>query len=176
MQGITIKNVSKKTLSALLQAIYMPSKRILFILLLVCAYLLNAIFSQNCEHNLFAYGVYVLAAYTIIIFTIRLCSVIRSQRVLLHKYPLMHKYLTEMAFRAEIALYLSLSINLLYSAYNAIAGIYYHLHGLEQQHSITWFSVRNVFFWYILCRKKKTILRRCTKNVASANIVFFFPP
>lgn len=83
------------------------------------------IFLNQLEHEIFAYCIYTLSAYTFVCDIIRIWNKIRTIRKSLYNISLIHRYQTDLAFKAEITLYLSVSINLIYSCFKAFAGLYY---------------------------------------------------
>ena len=82
-----------------------------------------------------AYVSYALSAYALIITSTGFTRIVQAVRNGIDSHPLMKKllehplsgrYLTDVAFRAEISLYPSFFINMLYAAVKMISGILYH--------------------------------------------------
>ena len=84
------------------------------------------IFLNQLEHEIFAYFIYVLSAYTLVCDIVQMWNKIRTIKKVLYRINSIHRYRTDLAFKAEITLYLSVSINLIYSCFKAFADLYYH--------------------------------------------------
>ena len=81
-----------------------------------------------------AYVSYGLSAYSMVIMVTGFTRIVRAVRGGIDNHPLVQKirnhplggrYLTDVAFRAEVSLYPSLVINLLYAAVKMVSGILY---------------------------------------------------
>lgn len=103
-----------------------PPLHILCVASVVIAGSLAIVFGMNFRRNPLSYIIYVLSAFLLVIWILRLVRAIQSGKKNLMRYRLINRYITDINFKAEISLYISLAINLLYSAYEAISGIVYH--------------------------------------------------
>lgn len=77
----------------------------------------------------------------------------RNWRARLHRVSLLHRYLAEPEFRAEVSLYLSLGLNLLYALYKSAAGLYYRS---------AWFG--SMALYYILLGAERFYLLRHVRS------------
>lgn len=84
------------------------------------------IFLNQLEHEIFAYCIYVLSVYTLVCDIIQMWNKTRTIKKSLYHISLIHSYQTDLAFKTESKLYLSICINLIYSCFKAFAGLYYH--------------------------------------------------
>lgn len=111
------------------KALLFPPLWVILLLAAVSSAALVAVFLRGLENTIPAYGVYALSAYALTVLCILLVRVLpgsfRRARQRIHDHPLGHRYLTDAAFRVRVSLYLSLGINLGYSALKLAAGIYY---------------------------------------------------
>lgn len=134
-----------------------PPLHILCIVSVVIAAALLAVFGMNIRYNIISYFVYILSACLFTLWILRFVRVIQNGKKKLMQYPLFHRYMTDMNFKAEISLYLSLGINLLYSIYEAVSGVLYHS---------VWFGT--VAFYYMVLSVERFFLlnymRKQTKN------------
>ncbi len=115
-----------KRCGRLLQKFLTPTSVILLLLIPASALTLAVVFTGGLEATALAYVAYGISAYTTAAAVLRVYRLAKRGKALLHKNPFLHKYLTEMDYRAEISLYLSLGINIFYALYKAAAGIYLH--------------------------------------------------
>ncbi|MBQ7821229.1 MAG: hypothetical protein IJ391_03000 [Clostridia bacterium] len=111
-------------------------KRLLFIpvwlmilLAVFCTSALVTVFLQDMEETPIAYAVYVLSAYTLsvicVFFVMTLPQWYRSAKKRIYETQLGNKYMTDTAFKVRVSLYISLTVNLLYSAFKLASGIYF---------------------------------------------------
>ncbi|MEE0775493.1 MAG: hypothetical protein U0M15_00325 [Bacillota bacterium] len=115
-----------KKYQRLLQKIRYPRGIYLILLLFFSGIALPTIFIQNAEQQPFAYAVYMISAYTTFVMVLRITSLIKSGRALVHRNQFLHKYFTDLDFKAEVSLYLSLTIDIFYSVYTGLTGIFHH--------------------------------------------------
>ena len=111
------------------------------LLTIASAYLLVMVFLKGWEEAPIAYGIYVLAFYTLTVVCV-FCSMVLSKRYRqirqkIYENPLGNRYMTDRVFRTKVSLYLSLGINLLYVGTNVWS---WHL-----GHS-WWFVVLSVYY------------------------------
>lgn len=117
--------MKKYFINSIKQAFY-PHIVLLILENIFSAGFLILIFLNQLEHEIFAYCIYVLAAYTLVCDIIQIWNKIRTIKKSLYRISLIHRYKTDLAFKTESTLYLSVSINLIYSCFKAFAGLYYH--------------------------------------------------
>ena len=114
---------------------------------------LTAVFFKGWDHPVFAYTVYVLSFYTLtadcIFFSQTLPGYYRQARQKVYETSLGNRYMTDVSFKVRVSLYNSLAINLLYSAFKLIAGIYYS--------SVWWGAI--AFYYMVLSLIRFLLLR-----------------
>lgn len=116
--------------------------------------LLIYIFVNGRKHSVLSYLVYAFSAYAFTVNVVWVLQKIGNVKELLARNELLHRYMTEMDFKAEVSLYLSLGINIFYSVYKAFAGIYYHS---------AWFGTV-AFYYMILSMERFLLLKHIRKK------------
>ena len=99
-----------------------PPVWLMLLLTVASAVLLVMVFLKGWEEAPIAYGVYVLAFYTLTVLCV-FCSMVlpkryRQIRQKIYENPLGNRYMTDRVFRTKISLYLSLAASLLYVGTN----------------------------------------------------------
>lgn len=146
-----VKHISKK--------IFFPHTRYLYIFTALTIFLLGIIFLNHLKRSIVAYAIYPFTAYTLIVDMIAIAGKFSILKNLLNKSNLYKRYSRNLEFKAEISLYLSLAINLLYSFYKAFAGIFYHS---------VWFGT--VAFYYIILSVERFLLLHHIRKRKISNI------
>ena len=99
-----------------------PPVWLIAVLTVLSAVLLVMVFLKGWEEAPIAYGIYVLAFYTLTVACVFCAMVLpkryRQIRQRIYENPLGNRYMTDRAFRARISLYLSLGVSLLYVGTN----------------------------------------------------------
>jgi len=119
---------------------------------------LITVFVKGWDTAPIAYGVYVLAFYTLTILCIVLWKVIpgyyrrAKDRVYDNEYT--NRYITDKAYKTQMDLYSSLGINLLYVAFNGISAIVFQTY---------WFAIFAVYY-AILAIMRFLLVRYVGKN------------
>lgn len=131
----------------IIQYFLFPRKRYLVLFNLITIILLCFVFFNNLNRTVLAYIIYLFSAYSFSLDILAIITEINKIKKLLDKNSLYHRYNTDLEFKAEISLYLSLGINLIYSAYKALAGIYFHS---------VWFGT--IAFYYIILSIERFLL------------------
>ncbi len=134
-----------------------PPFRILCVVSVVIAVALLVIFGMNIRHGAISYFVYILSAYLFALWLLRFVRAVQNGKKRLMRYRLLNRYMTDMNFKAEVSLYFSLGINLMYSVYEAASGIIYHS---------VWFGTV-AFYYMVLSVERFSLLnymRKQTKN------------
>lgn len=98
----------------------------LLVLSVLVSVILFIVFFFHWTETILAYITYFFSAYTLSVCLIRMFYKIREYQKVFLKFSIFRRYKTDLIFKAEISLYISLGINLVYSFYKAFAGIYYH--------------------------------------------------
>lgn len=106
-----------------------PPAWLIFILVIISATALTAVFVKGWDTSPVAYAVYVIAFYTLTVLCIAVSLVFpgyyKSIKQKIYDNKFGNRYITDVAFRTHISLYLSLGINILYVITNVISGIHY---------------------------------------------------
>lgn len=121
-----------------------PPLWFIIVLSLISTIGLVTIFGKGWETNPLASVCYVLAFYTLTVVCI-FCGKILSKYykkfdAKLHGNKYADKYLTDVVFKTEVGLYLSLVINMIYAVVNVVSGIIYQTH---------WFGIFAVYYGII---------------------------
>lgn len=108
---------------------------------LFCTVVLVLIFINNWETYFFAYAAYVISFYTLIVICIACVRTIpvyyKNMKGKVYKNKYANHYLTDAAYKTHINLYVSLAVNLLYIATNAVSAVIYRTH---------WFAIFAVYY------------------------------
>lgn len=108
----------------ILRALLYPPGAVVALLIPLSGAGLAGVFARGLEETALAYAVYAVSACTTAAATLRLVSFWRKGHTLLHKNAFFHRYLTDLAFKAEVSLYLSFGVTLFYCVCKAAAGLY----------------------------------------------------
>lgn len=133
-------------------------------LTVVSAVALSAVFIKGWEESPVAYVVYVLAFYTLTVLCLFLALVLpkryKEMKQMVYDHPLGNRYMTDASFKVRLSLITSLTINLLYSAFNLVTGIYY---------SSLWIGAIAVY--YILLSVMRFVLLRHMDKKQDAGLI-----
>lgn len=111
-------------------------KRLLFppfwltiLLTAFCAAALVCVFTKGLDESFIAYGVYVLSFYTLVIFCLA-CAVTlpgygQKVKSKIYQSSFGSRYMTDAAFKTHVSLYISLTVNFLYSGMNILSYFLY---------------------------------------------------
>lgn len=126
---------------------------LLMLLTVISAAGLVAVFFNGWDHPAFAYVIYVLSFYTLtvdcIFFSQTLPEYYHQAKQKVYGTSLGNRYMTDASFKVRVSLYNSLAINLLYSAFKLIAGIYFS--------SVWWGAI--AFYYMVLALIRFLLLR-----------------
>lgn len=118
-----------------------PPVWLMLLLTALSAVGLTLVFLKGWEQRIFAYGIYVLAFYTLFVVTWFCVRVLPKQygamKEKIYANPLGNRFLTDRVFRTGVGLYASLGINLLYVGINLLS---WHLN------RSWWFVVLAVYY------------------------------
>ncbi|MGM9637347.1 MAG: hypothetical protein ACI3YK_05105 [Eubacteriales bacterium] len=113
-----------------------PPLWLILILTVISATALVVVFIKDWSHSPFAPAIYVLAFYSLTVICLACWKTFpgyyKSIKGKVNENKYANRYLTDVAFKTHVSLYLSLFINLLYVATNAISAIRY---------STSWFAI-----------------------------------
>lgn len=93
---------------------------------LLSAISLFLIFYYQLQEEILSNIIYVLSAYCLFIWILRMILMIQKEITNLKRYNMFEQFLTDTEYKTKISLYLSLIINILYSVYEAVFGMLYH--------------------------------------------------
>ena len=106
-----------------------PPIWLMTLLTVASAEVLPLVFIKGWKESPIAYAVYVLAFYTVSVLCLFFGKVLPKQykeiKQKIYANPFGNKYMTDAAFKVRVSLYSSLAINLAYSAFKLISGIFY---------------------------------------------------
>ena len=106
-----------------------PPIWLMTLLTVASAVVLPLVFIKGWKESPIAYAVYVLAFYTVSVHCLFFGKVLPKQykeiKQKIYANPFGNKYMTDAAFKVRVSLYSSLAINLAYSAFKLISGIFY---------------------------------------------------
>ena len=106
-----------------------PPIWLMTLLTVASAVVLPLVFIKGWKESPIAYAVYVLAFYTVSVLCLFFGKVLPKQykeiKQKIYTNPFGNKYMTDAAFKVRVSLYSSLAINLAYSAFKLISGIFY---------------------------------------------------
>lgn len=106
-----------------------PPLWLLAVLTVVCAAALIAVFLRDWQEHPAAYALFCLSAYTVTALTAWAVVVLpgryRAVKEWVHGTKYGNRYLTDKVFKANVSLYRSLGINLLYVGLNLVSGFLY---------------------------------------------------
>lgn len=108
-----------------LKKIIFPHELIVFLLFNVSAAGLILIFMNGMELHLLAYGMYMLAFYTLIIVSVRIPGIVKWWKRKLHENKYTDKYLTDKDLRMRISMYRSLLITFVFATFKIVLGFIY---------------------------------------------------
>lgn len=80
----------------------------------------------DAKPNPAVYILYTLSAYTLLILCLRAARLIQKAFFKLERFAFFRRYRHDLRFRAEVVLYGTLAVNVIYSVYEACAGILLH--------------------------------------------------
>lgn len=106
-----------------------PPIWLIILLTVVSAVILPIVFVKGWEESPVAYISYIIAFYSVMILSTFFAEVLPKRykeiKQKVYDHPLGNKYMTDAAFKVRISLYTSLAINLVYSVFKLVSGIYY---------------------------------------------------
>lgn len=150
MKDINWKRLGRKLL-------FLPGW-LMIVLTLLSAAVLAVVFVKGWETHPAASATYVLAFYTLTVDCI-FCSLTfprwyraAKKKICDTKYG--GRYMTDVTFKTHVSLYLSLGVNILYAAMNALSGWYYHT---------AWFGILAAYY-ILLAVMRFLLLRFVNKN------------
>lgn len=134
-----------------------PPLWLIIVLSLVSAAALVTVFVKAWDDTPVAYVIYALSAYTLTVACIFFAKTFpvyyQKTKQKAYRHPLANRYMTDAAFKVRISLYVSLTVNLVYSMFKLISGVLY---------SSFWWGA--VAVYYILLALLRFLLLRYMRN------------
>ncbi|QNM05196.1 hypothetical protein [Qiania dongpingensis] len=146
----------------ILHRLLYPNILLLIFLSLVSSVLLAVVFIWKPVNPAAAYTIYMVSAYTTAAIVLRMIVLVKKGRALLHRSVFFHRYLTELDFKAEVSLYGSFAVSMIYSIYKAAVGICLHS---------VWFGM-TALYYMLLSTEKVLLLRRVRKKKQDPSLNF----
>lgn len=126
-----------------------------------CALLFYTFWSGN-EYSPVAYISYMLSAYALIIVCARITRIPKEDfKAVLHRNEYLHRYLTDIPFKTQVSLYLSLGLNLVFVAMKLFFGVYYRS---------VWFGTLAVYY-IMLAMMRFLLLRHVNRSGIRTDVV-----
>jgi len=149
--------------SRLLGKILFPRPWVVVLFALLSAALLAAVFTNGRESSVLACVCYAFSFYSLCILCLfcwkRLPVFLEKGKEGLYSSRLTRRYMTDAAFRANVGLWRSLGLNLLYVALNGALALFYKTH---------WFAIFAVYY-AILALMRFLLARYVSKNKIGAS-------
>lgn len=147
------------------KAILFPPVWLTFLLTILSAAALTAVFLTGWDHTAVGYAVYVLSFYSLSVLC-AFCAVVlpkqyRKIRDKLYTNPVSRRFLTDRFFRTTVSLYLALAINLMYVGLNL---------WLRQQMKTNWFAILAAYYT-ILAVMRFLLLRYVRGNTIGESLL-----
>lgn len=136
---------------------------LVFLFTMLSALALGAVFIGGWNTHPAAYAVYAFSFYTLTVLCIAcvktLPPVYKNTRKRLYDNAYANRYLTDAAYKTHVRLYLSLGVNLLYVATNAVSAVVYHT---------LWFAIFAIYY-AIMAAMHFLLVRYVGKNGIGEN-------
>lgn len=131
-----------------------PNLILAILLVIVSAAGLVAVFLRDLASSPIAYVVYVISFYTILVLAISIPDLIKQGKVAISKNKLGNQLMTDVEFRTEIILLVSLVFNTAYVLFQLGAGVYY---------ASFWYGAVGIYY-LVICFVRFMILRNFRKD------------
>lgn len=146
----------------LLDKLLFPKLAVVIIGVPVAGALLGYTFCCGGKYSPVSYISYMLSAYVLIIVCARIIRMPKGGfKAALHRNPHIHRYLTDIPFKTQVSLYLSLGVNLLFVAMKLFYGVYYRS---------VWFGTLAVYY-IMLAMMRYLLLRHVNRNGVGTDMV-----
>lgn len=143
-----------------------PPVWLMVLLTIVCTAGLIIVFVKGLETHLIAYIVYPISAYTVTVLTVFFILTFpgyyKDLKQRFYNHPYGYKYMTDAGYRVRVSLYISLTINLLYSVFKLISGIVLS--------SFWWGAI--AIYYMVLSMTRFLLLRYMRNNRGEPMMVF----
>lgn len=114
---------------AVCKKLLFPPVWLIVLLSLFSAAALITVFANGFDKHPIAYVIFVLSAYAVTVFCVFLVKTMpdyyRKAKQKFYEHPYGRKYMTDIGYKVRVSLYISLGINLIYSVFKLLSGIFY---------------------------------------------------
>lgn len=152
-------------LKQVLHKMLFPGVAAVLISVPIAAVLLVYTFAFGHENSPIAYLAYIFSAYSLTILCVWVAknggNAKKEIQSTIHQNDLAHRYLTDISFKMQVSLYLSLGINMLYAAMKLFCGVYYRS---------VWFGTLAVYY-IMLALMRFLLLYHSNRNAFGKNMV-----
>lgn len=116
--------------------------------------LLSILINYN-DLTVFAYFLYMISAYTLIVIVIKILGVYLQIKTKIYKNKYIQKYINDKQYRGEIMIYIGLLMNLIYVIFRMTTAYIYQ--------SVWFLSIG--FYYFVLCLVRFHLLRKVKKTL-----------
>lgn len=143
------------SLLIIIKKLLFPRLWMIIILLGVSVFGLLSILIHHNDHTVFAYFLYMISAYTLIVIVIKIPRVYFQIKTKIYKNKYIQKYINDKQYRGEIMIYIGLLMNLIYVIFRMTTAYIYQ--------SVWFLSIG--FYYFVLCLVRFHLLRKVKKTL-----------
>lgn len=125
--------------------------------------LLSILINHN-DLTVFAYFLYMISAYTLIVIVIKILGVYLQIKTKIYKNKYIQKYINDKQYRGEIMIYIGLLMNLIYVIFRMTTAYIYQ--------SVWFLSIG--FYYFVLCLVRFHLLRKVRKTLNSKQQLYTY--
>lgn len=143
------------SLLRIIKKLLFPRLWMIIILLGVSVFGLLSILINHNDLTVFAYFLYMISAYTLIVIVIKILGVYLQIKTKIYKNKYIQKYINDKQYRGEIMIYIGLLMNLIYVIFRMTTAYIYQ--------SVWFLSIG--FYYFVLCLVRFHLLRKVKKTL-----------
>lgn len=143
------------SLLRIIKKLLFPRLWMIIILLGVSVFGLLSILINYNDLTVFAYFLYMISAYTLIVIVIKIPRVYFQIKTKIYKNKYIQKYINDKHYRGEIMIYIGLLMNLIYVIFRMTTAYIYQ--------SVWFLSIG--FYYFVLCLVRFHLLRKVKKTL-----------
>lgn len=143
------------SLLRIIKKLLFPRLWMIIILLGVSVFGLLSILINYNDLTVFAYFLYMISAYTLIVIVIKILGVYLQIKTKIYKNKYIQKYINDKQYRGEIMIYIGLLMNLIYVIFRMTTAYIYQ--------SVWFLSIG--FYYFVLCLVRFHLLRKVKKTL-----------
>lgn len=143
------------SLLRIIKKLLFPRLWMIIILLGVSVFGLLSILINYNDLTVFAYFLYMISAYTLIVIVIKILGVYLHIKTKIYKNKYIQKYINDKQYRGEIMIYIGLLMNLIYVIFRMTTAYIYQ--------SVWFLSIG--FYYFVLCLVRFHLLRKVKKTL-----------